>query len=75
MRNVTDPRPCAVGHAPWQKESVMASCSEMKVGETYVCEQCDLEIQVVRSCADSEEGACACAESLSCCGGPLVLKS
>ena len=53
----------------------MASCSEMKVGETYVCEQCDLEIQVVRSCEDSEEGACACAESLSCCGGPLVIKS
>jgi hypothetical protein len=65
MRNVIDR----------QKESVMASCSEMKVGETYVCEQCDLEIQVVHSCADSEEGACACAESLSCCGGPLVLKS
>ena len=53
----------------------MAACSEMKAGEVYVCENCDLEIQVVHSCADSEEGACACAESLSCCGGPLVLKS
>jgi hypothetical protein len=52
----------------------MAACSEMKVGEVYVCEHCDLEIQVVHSCTDSEEGACACAELLSFCGGPLVLK-
>jgi hypothetical protein len=52
----------------------MAACSEMKAGEVYVCENCELEIQVVRSCADAEEGACACAESLSCCGGALVLK-
>ena len=52
----------------------MASCSEMKAGEVYVCENCNLEIQVISSCADSEEGACACSESMSCCGGPLVLK-
>ncbi len=52
----------------------MASCSEMKAGEVYVCEECGLELQVLKSCADSEEGACACAESLTCCGGPLVLK-
>ena len=52
----------------------MSSCSEMKAGEVYVCEDCNLEIKVIRSCADSEEGACACAESLVCCGGPLVLK-
>lgn len=52
----------------------MTVCSEMKAGDVYVCQNCHLEIQVIRSCADSEEGACACAESLSCCGGPLVLK-
>ena len=52
----------------------MASCSEMKGGEVYVCADCGLEIQVLRSCADSEEGACSCAEPLSCCGEPLVLK-
>jgi hypothetical protein len=52
----------------------MATCSEMKVGEVYVCQHCELEIQVVRSCADSEEGACACAEAMTCCGGPLTLK-
>ena len=42
----------------------MATCSEMKVGEVYVCEHCNLEIQVVGSCSDSDEGSCACAESL-----------
>lgn len=52
----------------------MATCSEMKVGEVYVCEHCNLKIQVVGSCSDSEGGSCACAESLSCCGGPLTLK-
>ncbi|MFA4965120.1 MAG: hypothetical protein WC709_05715 [Thermoleophilia bacterium] len=52
----------------------MATCSEMKVGEVYVCENCNLELQVLGSWSESEEGACACAESLSCCGGPLILK-
>jgi hypothetical protein len=46
----------------------------MKVGEVYVCTECNLEIQVIHSCADAEEGACGCSESLTCCGGPLVLK-
>ena len=53
----------------------MASCSEVMVGEIYVCESCNLEIQILHSCADSDEGACACAESLTCCGEPLVRKS
>jgi hypothetical protein len=52
----------------------MASCSEMKAGEIYACADCGLEIQVLKSCADSEEGACSCAEPLSCCGEQLVLK-
>jgi hypothetical protein len=53
----------------------MAGCSEMKAGEIYVCEDCGLEIQVVKSCADSEEGACSCSQPLTCCGGELVLKA
>ncbi len=52
----------------------MASCGEMKTGEIYVCEGCGLELQVVSSCADSEEGVCGCSEPLSCCGEPLTLK-
>jgi hypothetical protein len=53
---------------------MMASCGEMKTGEIYVCEGCGLELQVVATCADSEEGVCGCAEPLSCCGEPLTLK-
>lgn len=52
----------------------MASCGEMKTGEVYVCAGCGLEIQVLKSCADSEEGVCGCSEQLSCCGKPLALK-
>jgi hypothetical protein len=52
----------------------MASCSEMKAGEVYVCKGCGLEIEVLKSCADSEEGACSCSEPLSCCDEPLLLK-
>jgi hypothetical protein len=52
----------------------MASCSEMKAGEVYVCKDCELEIEVRKSCADSPEGACSCSEPLSCCGEPLLLK-
>jgi hypothetical protein len=54
--------------------TAMASCNEMKSGEVYVCGGCGLEIEVLKSCADSEEGACSCTEPLSCCGQPLTLK-
>jgi hypothetical protein len=52
----------------------MTKCHEMKVGETYVCEDCGLELQVVKTCAEQETGACGCLEPLSCCGKPLALK-
>lgn len=52
----------------------MASCSEMKAGEVYACADCGLEIQVLKSCADSEEGVCSCSEPLTCCGEALVRK-
>ena len=52
----------------------MATCNDMKSGQVYVCESCGLELQVVASCADSEEGACSCTEPLTCCGQPLALK-
>jgi hypothetical protein len=56
------------------KEGPMTKCHEMKVGETYVCEDCGLELQVVKTCAEQETGACGCLEPLSCCGKPLALK-
>jgi hypothetical protein len=52
----------------------MATCNDMKSNEVYVCESCGLELQVVVSCADSEEGACSCTEPVTCCGQPLALK-
>ena len=52
----------------------MAVCSEMKAGEVYACESCGLELQVVKTCADEEEGACGCSEAITCCGKPLALK-
>ena len=51
----------------------MAHCHEMKAGETYVCQNCGLEIQVVTSCGDT--GACSCTEPVTCCGEPLTLKA
>jgi len=52
----------------------MTGCSEMKLGEVYVCQGCGLELQVAKTCGDDEEGACACTEAITCCGRPLVLK-
>jgi hypothetical protein len=46
----------------------------MKAGEVYACGDCGLEIKVLKSCADGEEGACSCSEPLSCCGEELVLQ-
>jgi predicted nucleic acid-binding Zn ribbon protein len=59
----------------------MPNCHEMKKGEVYVCEDCGLELQVVRECKDAgtpaEECGChATADpcSMSCCGTELVKK-
>jgi len=50
----------------------MTVCSEMKAGEVYVCQDCGLQLQVVKTCADEAEGACGCKEAITCCGQPLV---
>ena len=59
----------------------MASCHEMKKGEIYVCEDCGLELQVLKECEDAGTPAedCEChiadeACGFSCCGKPLVKK-
>ena len=57
----------------------MPSCHDMKLGEVYVCEDCGLELQVVKECDACGEPAeeCECAEhcSFECCGEPMKLKS
>ena len=55
-------------------DDVSFTVAEGETGEVYVCADCGLQIQVLKSCADSAEGACSCAEPLSCCGEPLALK-
>ncbi|MDD5232611.1 MAG: hypothetical protein PHG91_04375 [Syntrophales bacterium] len=60
----------------------MLNCHEMKTGQIYVCEECGIELQVVKSCEDlgktEEECRCAVPEDsacvFSCCGEELRLK-
>jgi len=49
------------------------NCSEMKLGEVYVCGDCGLELKVVKEC-DCTEGLCTC-DDVACCGGELTLKA
>jgi hypothetical protein len=56
----------------------MPSCHDMKVGEIYICEECGLELKVVKECTDTHDD-CGCGDEghcdFSCCGGPLTKKS
>lgn len=59
----------------------MPNCHEMKQGEVYVCEDCGIQLQVIKECKDvgtpAEECAChatAAPCTLFCCGKDLVKK-
>ncbi|HHS13353.1 MAG TPA: hypothetical protein ENN03_06240 [bacterium] len=59
----------------------MTNCHSMKKGEVYICEECGLELEVVKECRDSGKPAesCGCHDhgdpcSLSCCGCELRKK-
>jgi hypothetical protein len=54
----------------------MADCHEMKLGETYVCGDCGLELKVVAECEECGAETCGCAApcTFECCGEPLKLK-
>jgi hypothetical protein len=62
----------------FKKEILMASCHDMKLGQVYVCEQCGLELKVVKECEECGKDAteCECVEhcDFACCGKPLKLK-
>jgi len=49
------------------------TCSEMKLGEVYVCSDCGLELKVVKEC-DCETDSCSCSD-LECCGSGLTRKA
>ncbi|MGA1795904.1 MAG: hypothetical protein ACMUIL_08585 [bacterium] len=59
----------------------MSSCHDMRMGEIYMCEDCGLEIKVVKECMDvgTPEEECTCHDAggtcaIECCGKPLVKK-
>ena len=56
----------------------MTNCHEMKLGQVYVCEECGLELKVVKECEECGTSAdeCGCEEpcTFSCCGETLKLK-
>jgi hypothetical protein len=59
----------------------MAGCHDMKVDEIYTCEECGVELKVVKECMHSDLPAdqCGCHEegeecTFTCCGKPLALK-
>jgi len=59
----------------------MLNCQEMKNGDIYKCEDCGMEIQVIKQCKDfgtsTDKCTCATSEShctLSCCGKDLIKK-
>lgn len=59
----------------------MPNCHEMKKGEVYVCEDCGLELRVIKECKEAGTGIdeCACHTisepcNILCCGKEFVKK-
>ena len=54
----------------------MPSCHQMKLGQVYVCEECGLELEVVKECQEcGEEEECTLADcTFQCCGEEMKLK-
>ena len=57
------------------------SCHDLKEGDTLVCEDCGLELKVLKQCKEcgtsAGEGGCSDEADdcgFSCCGEPLKLK-
>jgi hypothetical protein len=57
----------------------MPNCHEMELGQVYVCEDCGLELEVVKECVECGTSAaeCACEEPcvFSYCGEDMQLKA
>lgn len=55
----------------------MIKCSDMKVGQVYYCDDCGLELEVVKECTECATEESTCGEetcTFSCCDKPLKLK-
>ena len=55
----------------------MAVCHEMKEGQVYFCDDCGLELKVVKECKECGTSAAECSSeecTFVCCNKPLKLK-
>jgi len=59
----------------------MPNCHEMREGDVYTCEECGLELQVIKECKEAGTPAeeCACHPdadpcTFSCCDKNMVKK-
>ena len=55
----------------------MPSCHDMKIDDVYMCEDCGMELKVVKQCDESEVPAdeCGCDPcTFVCCGTEIVKK-
>jgi len=55
----------------------MTGCHEMKLGSTYMCKECGIELKVMKECKEANlpPDQCKCAPcTLVCCGEELVRK-
>jgi hypothetical protein len=59
----------------------MTSCHDMKKGQIYICEDCGIELEVIKECKDSDKPgtSCGCQSNdeeagFKCCGKELKLK-
>ena len=52
----------------------MADCTDLKQGDTVVCESCGLELNVSKSCSCATDQEVRATPPLKCCGKEMVKK-
>lgn len=52
----------------------MADCAEMQKGDTFVCKNCGLELQVMQPCTCGSGGGEKCTVPLNCCNQEMTKK-
>ena len=53
----------------------MANCCDMKEGDLYHCDACELELEVKKACTCSTGSEDACSVPLMCCGKEMKKKN
>jgi len=52
----------------------MANCCDMKEGDVFYCEKCELELSVKKACTCNPLAADKCTVPLQCCGQEMTKK-